>query len=726
MLPEGEFNIVYASGEEEPMSFYIEALMESNNLDLGLGYFNSSGFKALSHGFAYFISQGGTMRLIINDVLTSEDKLAIEKGEYESAENLIEERVVNNIKSLQSTLSKQDQHFYDCLSWLVATEKLTVIAVTPKNNGVGIAHQKFGVFSDKQSNRVAFTGSANFSESALYYNLETISCYRSWTDECTRVDYFNGLFRRNWTGQNPSVKIIPLNKVKAILPNSPRVNSIDQLLENELGILEGYENDFQLSKSVKERIEKLKNKIKSQGKKKNQSNSSSEIQPRPYQQKAINNWINSNYQGFFEMATGTGKTFTGLFASLALKNELNKCCVLVLAPTISLAEQWVEEVKKVGYQNISMVSSLYPSWEEDLLQSLNAFKLGIIDHVVCISTYDSFKSKRFAPFISKLPKQTLLLADEAHTMGSAQLLNNLPTSIHYRLGLSATPHRHFDDSGTYRLLQFFNSEQESTYKLDIKEAISKQFLCQYKLYPFITRLSEKEYDDYIKLSKKIARKAHIKNNKFEEVDTQLEKLLRDRRNILNKAEGKLSILGEIIDSLIESEGEIKHTLVYCPEGNFPEENQKIIDQYGKFLGLEKGLRIGKFVGETPPNERQQLLKDFDEGKIQCLLAMKCLDEGVDVKQTKHAIFLASSTNPRQYVQRRGRVLRTHKNKSFAYLYDVIAVPPEMPEDEQLKNIERTILGQELRRYKEFADDAYNYVEATEPVKQYVEKYELTL
>ena len=234
-------------------------------------------------------------------------------------------------------------------------------------------------------------------------------------------------------------------------------------------------------------------------------------------------------------------------------------------------------------------------------------------------------------------------------------------NISYRLGLSATPHRHFDDSGTHKLLKFFNAETAHTYKLDLKQAIADKFLCQYKLYPHLAVLNESEYEAYIDLTKRIAKKAHIIKNQ-EEPDHHLEQLLRDRRNILNRAEGKLSILGQIIDSIIESDGEVKHTLVYCPEGSNPDEDARIIDEYGKFLGLEKGRRIGKFVGETPPEERLRLLEDFDKGRIQCLLAMKCLDEGVDVKQTKIAIFLSSSTNPRQYIQRRGRVLRTHPKR----------------------------------------------------------------
>ena len=725
MLRDADFRMVYSTGEkEEPIAFYVEALMESRHLDLGLGFFSSSGLKVLSHGFAYFLSRGGNVRLIINNILTPQDKEAIKRGQDTTLDQLIEERLVSDIISLQKTLSKQDEHFFNCLSWLISEGRITIVAIVPKNNTIGIAHQKFGIFSDANSDKVAFTGSLNFSESAFLHNVETISCYRSWTSENERVNYYNSLFRKVWTGQNSSVQFVSIDKVKTRITSSFPTSDIDELLKTELSLIEK-QLSTNSNASNNDKLKRLSEKIK---KKSLVQSSQDELdaQPREYQREAIERWGNNNYQGFFEMATGTGKTFTGLFASLALKRKTNKCFLLTLVPTISLAEQWKEEVKKVGYTNTIIVSSNHSNWDKQLMSTINAFKLETIDQVVCISKYDSYKSSKFEPFVSKLPKETMLIADEAHAMGAPQMLQKLPTNILYRLGLSATPHRYFDDSGTEKLLAFFNSKNESTYKLDLKKAIADKFLCQYKLYSHVATLSNAEYEEYKNLTKKIAKKAHIVKNKFEEADHHLEKLLRDRRNILNRAHAKLSILGQIIDSIKESEGDVKHTLVYCPEGSSPEEDTKIIDEYGKYLGLEKGLRIGKFAGETPPEEREKLLRDFDKGNIQCLLAMKCLDEGVDVKQTKIAIFLASSTNPRQYVQRRGRVLRTHPKKSFAHLHDILAIPPEMPDDEQLMGIEKTIINQELSRYREFAEDAINYVEATEPLKPIVDKYMLKL
>jgi superfamily II DNA or RNA helicase len=725
MLKDADFKLVYSTGEDEPIEFYIEALMESKQLDLGLGFFSTSGFKVLNYGFAYFISQGGKMRLIINNVLTQQDKDAIEKGQNSNFLEIIEDRLVADFKAIQQTLSKQDKHFFNCISWLIAKNKLSIVSIAP-NDGKGIAHQKFGVFSDSNSDKVAFTGSLNFSESAFIYNLETVSCYRSWTKEKERVDYYNGLFRNIWTGQNSRIVFIPIEKIRTAITSQFPDPDIDDLLKTELELINQQLEDSP-SSLVQKKLQRLRKRVLGRNTKLTlKDSSSSELCARPYQQDAIDRWVKSNYQGFFEMATGTGKTYTALFASLTLKERLGKCFLLVLVPTISLAQQWKEEVRKVGFRSIVNVSSLEPKWSEQLTQAFNSFKLNTIDHGVCISTYDSYKSSSFQSTLSKFPVETLLIADEAHTMGAFQMLQKLPFNIEKRLGLSATPHRHFDDLGTTKLLEFFNARDTPTYKLDLSQAIAEQFLCQYKLYPHLVELDQKEYESYIDLTKKIAKCAHINKNQFEGSNPRLEKLLRDRRNILNRASGKLKILGEIIDGIKEDEGSVSHTLVYCPEGADPEENEKIIDIYGKFLGLEKDLSIGKFTGETPADERQQLLTDFDNGKIQCLLAMKCLDEGVDVKQTKIAIFLASSTNPRQYIQRRGRILRTHPKKSFAFVHDILAIPPDVPAEERLLDVEKIIIGQELRRYKEFASDALNYVEAVEPIKPITDKYELTI
>lgn len=725
MLSDATFNLVYSTGESEPVEFFFEALLESNRFDLGLGYFSSSGFQPLALGFAYFICRGGKMRMFINDVLTQEDKDAIEKGQYANPDELIEKRLIDDIVRLEKTLSKRDRHFFNCLSFLIANKQIEIIAITPATDKPAIAHPKFGIFKDDYGNKVAFTGSTNFSRTALQYNVEAISCYKNWTGDNSdihRIEHYEELFNKIWSGRYTKVRFISIDKVKVLIREKFPVNDIEVLLSEEEKLLLDFEEESIYSEELGSKIRKLKRNL---GKYKPITPEfPSGHKARPYQEEAVRKWIAKDYRGLFEMATGTGKTITGLLASVELMKKQGRIFLLVLVPTISLGEQWMEEVKGFNYQDVVLVSSTNPGWTSELQAGINSFKMGTAQAMAVISTYDSFKLKKFQDFYDKLPEETMLLADEAHSMGAPELLNKLPHKIKHRLALSATPHRHFDDSGTKKFLDFFNASSEATFAFDMKQAIAEQYLCQYQLTPHFASLNEDEYSRYIELTKKIARRAHFSKNKLEETDVTLERMLQDRRKILNKAASKKEIVGNIIDKM-KAKGEVSHTLVYCPEGIDEEDNARIIDDLGKYLAFDKGLKIAQFTGSTPPERRSQLLKDFDEGKVQCLLAMKCLDEGVDVKRTETAIFVSSSTNPRQYVQRRGRVLRTHEEKSFAFLHDIITVPPKIDlDDPKAKQADRIILSQEFKRYKEFAEDAVNYVEAVAPVKEICKEYEI--
>lgn len=725
MLPNSDFKLVYSTGEIEPAEFFIDALVESNAFDLMLGFFSTSGFRSLSLGFAHFINNGGKMRIMFHNVLSQEDKDALETADKHDADTLIQHNIINDILKLSDTLSGYDAHFFNCISWLIASGKLEMVAITPIKRKPGIAHQKFGIFRDSDLNTVVFNGSINFSQNALFNNSEALSCYSSWTrdySDIERVKYFEDLYQKVWQGKSEVVRIVPLDQVKVVIRDKFPLENIDDLLAEEYAFINEVTEHNTLSASLISKLNALKKNLTSNTPP--SLHAPVDNEKRLYQDTAIEKWIDNNYQGVFEMATGTGKTITGLKASIRLFDKLHRIFLLVLVPTISLAEQWNEEVTKFNYDDILLVSSTNSKWVSQLQALLNSFKLGTSKHIAVIATYDSYKSKKFTEFYEKLPIETMLLADEAHNMGAPEVLKKLPFNIEYRLALSATPHRHFDDSGTHKFLKFFNAADKSTFVFSMKEAISNRYLCQYKLYPHFAELSEDEYLHYIDLTKQIARRAHFSKNAFTDTDTVLEKLLQDRRKILNKTGSKKEILGKIIDDM-KKHGEIHHTLVYCPEGNDDEEDNRIIDEYGKYLAFEKGLRIAQFTGTTPVERRRELLKEFDEGKIQCLLAMKCLDEGVDVRRTETAIFVSSSTNPRQYVQRRGRVLRVHAEKPFAFLHDIIATPPRIDiEDVKAKEVERLILTQEFRRYKEFAEDALNYVEAITPIKEICSEYKI--
>ncbi len=358
MLTDADFKVVYASGETEPAEFFIDALMEGNVFDLGLGFFSTSGFRALSFGFAYFIHRNGRMRIIFNDVLSPQDKEAIEKGIKSNPDELIEKNIIEDILKLYDTLSSQDRHFFNCISWLIAAKKIEIIAVAPVKSKSGIAHQKFGIFKDTQGNSVAFSGSINFSATALFKNLEAISCYKSWTrdnSDIERINYYESLFNKIWSGKHDTVRIVPIEQVKVIIRNKFPVSNIEDLLNEELTLLGELTDNYTIPTSFSNKLNHLKRKVSKN--KPIQPSFPSENQKRTYQEIAVENWIKNDYKGLFEMATGTGKTITGLFASVKLLEKINSIVLLVLVPTISLAEQWSEEVKKFSYQEIIIVSS---------------------------------------------------------------------------------------------------------------------------------------------------------------------------------------------------------------------------------------------------------------------------------------------------------------------------------------------------------------------------------
>jgi hypothetical protein len=295
MLNEVPFKIVYSTGESEPIEFFFDALLESKSFDLGLGFFSSTGINVLSAGFAYFIHRGGKMRIIINDLLSQKDKDAIENGIYQSY-RYIDKEIIENIKVLSKTLSKQDEHFFNCLSYLISQKRIEFIATIPVNKKSGIAHNKYGIFTDENNNKVVFNGSANFSKNALLNNVESISCYKSWTDsknEMQRSIYFEDIFNKTWQGKSKNIKIIPIEKVKSYIQDTFPVYNVQQLIDEEKKLVT--ELPFQ-----SERINKKIKELYSNNEKEPHFPFLSE--PRDYQLQAYKNWVNNSYQGIFAMA----------------------------------------------------------------------------------------------------------------------------------------------------------------------------------------------------------------------------------------------------------------------------------------------------------------------------------------------------------------------------------------------------------------------------------------
>jgi len=428
---------------------------------------------------------------------------------------------------------------------------------------------------------------------------------------------------------------------------------------------------------------------------------------RDYQVDAIDSWFAHNCRGFLEMATGTGKTITALAASARLYEREKRLAVVIAVPYQHLVDQWETESTGFGYRSILAYQSR-TRWLDELSHQIVDFGAGYRSFISVIVTHTTFSTPEFQQSISRIKGPSLIIADEAHHLGAETGRQNYPYGIPFRLALSATPDRWFDEVGTSALRDYFG---ETVFSFPLEKAIGVS-LTPYYYHPHLVSLTEDELEKYQDLSIRIARLA---NREDEEGKQNLKMLLIRRAELLNKAANKLPVLSELVDA----QGQIEHTLFYCAPGQ--------IDDVLRLLGWEKGLILHRFTAEEDAQERQQLLKDFANGHLQALVAMKCLDEGVDVPSTRTAFVLASSGNPREFIQRRGRILRKAPGKDFSVIHDLVAVPPnplDASQDSAFFQSERSIVRRELQRFKEFANPALNKHQALDVIWEIAKRYSL--
>jgi superfamily II DNA or RNA helicase len=719
----------YKTGSEnEPLQFYLDGLANSNEFSLLLGYFSSSAINLLSVGFATFISKGGKMKMVINHLLSAKDKEAISRAEDNSNEIRVFD--LTDIVSLGRVLDEYDTHFFECLAYLIAEKRIEIKVIKPKN-GKGIAHYKSGVFSDGQD-AVGYQASCNFTYYGLSENIEQLEAFLSWENGRS-----NKLIRRQlkliddyFNEKDEDVEYIPVSDIEVVLKDRFGKKDINELLVQEEQLLKKKQSLISNPK-LKKTIAKLFSEIElirrtprfpySEG-------------PREYQINAHNSWVANNYKGMFAMATGTGKTITSLNCLL---NEYKKTGIyraIITVPTTALVEQWKKECAKFNFKNIITVSSK-ENWDKNLAFFNTASKLIDTSYIVIV-TYASLPRPKFQSYFTQLPKDTILIADETHNLGSQGLLRLLP-KIHLekRIGLSATPHRKFDEAGNLAIQEFFNDEPPYIVSYSMEEALNIGWLCKYTYYPHIIRLTDQEMERYKELSLQLLRMGMFDNSTGEFRSTpQIEMKLLERKRIIHKAANKLEAFKAILRSEFDKKKHLKYTLVYVPEGiesNFDEtdysieteDENRLINEYTRAVSqTDDSVMVKQFTANS--SNREEILKSFEQSNIHVLTSMKCLDEGVDVPRSELAIFCASTGNPRQFIQRRGRVLRLHKDKIHATIHDLVVVPEVS--DESTFEMEKGLVKKELERVVDFANLAMNKTDTYETLKSILDYYNLNL
>ncbi|GAB4267435.1 MAG: DEAD/DEAH box helicase family protein [Candidatus Promineifilaceae bacterium] len=661
--------------------FYTPALAASVRYDRGVGFFSSGWLRLVAQGLVPFAANGGQSRLITSPILDEADWTALELGTQARVDEMLRRSLARNLDELEATL---EQDTLSALAWMVADGVLTFKLALPKNKlAGGDFHDKFGIFTDAEGNQVSFNGSPNESIRGTV-NYESLKLFKSWEPAfAPLVEADVARFERLWGNEDLNVSvydlpeaaregILRLRKGERPYPTPPWLKTIHDTRPT-----------YQPARPA----------------------IPSHITLRDYQEEAIAAWFAHDCQGLLEMATGTGKTITALSASARLFEREERLAVIITVPYQHLVDQWQEEAKAFEYKPILAYQSK-KSWLDGLNHAVIEFNGRYRPFISVITTHTTFISPEFQAAVARLQAPALLIADEAHHLGAEQSRRHYPAHIPYRLALSATPDRWFDDMGTAALRAYFG---ETVFAFPLEQAIGIS-LTPYYYYPHLVELTDEEMAEYEALSLKIAR---LVNQEEVEKQEALKMLLIKRARLLNTAVNKLTTLSD----LLEQENDIHHTLFYCAPGQ--------IDDVMRLVGWEKGILINQFTAEEKPKERQRLLADFANGSLQALAAMKCLDEGVDVPSTRSAYFLASSSNPREFVQRRGRILRQYPDKAHSIIHDLIAVPPmTLDQASPTFQAERSIMRRELARFKEFANPALNKHQALDVIWKVAEHYGL--
>jgi len=725
-------------GDYKPIEFFNNALRNSYLFDLELGYFNSAAISVLAYSFATFIRNGGIMRMAINHIVTDKDKRAIVEGEDGNIDPPFD---ISNFEELRKGLDEYGDHFFRCLAYLIQEHRIQIKIIKPKGSH-GLAHTKRGHFSDGET-IVAFSGSANFTLGGFINNREEITLSFSNSPDpviqkriANRKIEFNNLM----AGSDESVVYLSSEDLETTLNTQYGKQDIEDLLDVEKKLVEYKMKQTESYSKFSDDSDITIGRIPSfpYG------------NPRDYQQQALINWMNNKQKGLFAMATGTGKTLTSLNCLLRIYKVYNFYKAVILVPTITLVDQWEQECKKFNFSGIVKVCSKNKTWRQELdtLKAKESFNFsGKEPSYIIISTYASFARdnvfKDLMSFPQKALRQILLIADEAHNMGAGRIFDRLE-GVKYirRIGLSATPERQFDERGNKALMKFFGCIDDNyTFEFGMQEAIDKGYLCRYDYYPHIVHLSDSEMIEYIRISRQLCKFFNSEDGNFTTSDDILMRLLLKRKRIIHKAVHKEEVFRSIIEQRYKDKGSLKFTLVYVPEGNHPDsydadrfidsetvlddnDADRIINTYTEIVrSISPTTTVKKFVSGI--KERKSVLEDFASGKLEVLTSMKCLDEGVDVPRSELAIFCASTGNPRQFIQRRGRILRNHPDKHKAEIHDLV-VAPVINYSDECYSMEQSLLRSELKRVRDFATMSENSDYAYNELQEVLSYYGLSL
>lgn len=637
--------------------------------------------------------------LVVSPYLDPADVEALQAAESNPS-NALRTIAARSLADIEDALVKDR---LNALAWLAAAGLLEIkLALRLDPHGRfsrGIFHEKTGIFTDRDNNHVTFSGSSNETAGGLVDNFESIKAFCSWRDQEGRVQEEIENFEALWNDTTPGLRVLDFSEAgKELLERfrdfakPPAGLAVDRVKEP------GPRIDFSPPKG---------------------------FELRPYQIDAIRAWSKEGGKGIFAMATGSGKTLTALMLACKVAEKNHPLVLIVVCPFINLCKQWLREMAAFGLQPVACYEGI-DRWQGQLEEGYQRLSVGMAQVHAIVVTNATFQSEifqaRIRPRVASAGLYHLLIADEVHNLGAERNRAALPDGIPLRLGLSATPDRHYDPVGTRAVLDYFG---KIVYEYSLSTAIADGRLCPYRYYPIAVELTDAETDEYEELTAKLSK--FFSRSENDEMNQAAMRLLIKRARLLAGAENKLSALDQVISSLPERP---KKALFYCGDGRttdaVTDEEVRQIQAVSRLLGERQHLRVRNFTFREKPQEREEILRDLSSGFLDGVVAIRCLDEGIDLPELRMGFLLASSTNPRQFVQRRGRLLRNAPGKNRAIIYDFFVHPPDLGgklSDDGF-NMERSFFQKELTRIVEFCCMAENGPEALYFLKELRLKYNL--
>lgn len=642
-----------------------------------LVFFSIDALIELSAGIIPYINNGGIIKIVTSVDLDVRNLKIIKKG-IDYGRNMVSEYILDEI---DKSLAQDDELLdLDLITNLIAVDKLQIkIAYLPDG---GIYHEKICFIKDADGQSIWFTGSNNETYNGLKKNAESFLVLKSWQGDMEDIEEQKKYFESLWNNNEEGIDVfdIPEAAKQRLFSKYKRSADICEAIKK-------FEISFDNSKKTLY----------------------------PYQEKAVEEFVINRYCHFFEMATGTGKTFTAVKAVERMSEKMNgkSLYVIVVVPQIDLQMQWKQVFEEISITpHLFGGNSINKDWENELSNSIINYHNGDNSVVVSICIYDTFFSKINKELENKRMNK-LIIVDEAHELSRNQI-NSLSENYKFRLGLSATPERH-SLSETNRILNYFTRGEVQPYEYSIDEAIKSGFLSKYEYYPIIVYLNDFEFSRFKRYTLRLAQ---LLNAKIRD-DDKIQEVLNNRSIIIKKAKSKTEKIKEMAGDINYN---FVNSVIYCGQGKDAETEESIIDSVTLALKEQGKYRVSQFTSKT--DNRDSVLREFENGYYDTLVAIKCFDQGVDVPKLDKIYIMASDSLTRQTIQRRGRVLRRCKEtgKNMVYIYDFVCLPPE---GVFLETGASSLVAKELKRVREYGRLAENISEVNDFIEQLVEDYNVT-